>query len=650
MTTSVTGLRNHLTHEHSYVNNSKANEISQKLITQSFFNGDKQSSCGSNVAQMHPTLKTKEDRERFLFFRYIVVWICKDLLPFSTVCAEGFNYFWKKFNSKKHLSLPSRTTIACQALNDAYDVLKRQLIHFLDKSPGNGVITFDSWTDSHKRVGYITFTYHFINDEWKMQSTVLKTTHFEHPHTANNIRNHISQLFDEYHLQDKNIIFVTDGGSNVKAACVPLKKKRLSCVAHQLNRLIQHDLMEKNKVRIEPIITLIEKLRKIQRALVYKYEQLKNIYERDKHEQIFLMLEQFEMIEEEWVCNEKFIDGIDFDVGSFNGLKSFSTVRWGCIYILVKFHCDHIGIVKKCLQDNERYELILNANETMLLSHLVELLEVFHTITKFIQGDSYATHNLLPIFYTEAEAALTKIIERNSIDINYNAEMSGESTIRTAAEILLSNLANRLALTAESICAAIIDPAMQHLPIIDEWLEKNGKKNSAFNIHNSAFYICYLHITYAYELGFTRVSLIEKIGRDYNVNIACDETTASSNPIKSSDGPSSSEAKRAKYIESLLQSHCPNSIRSNNTLEFEIHSFMDAPTYTDPLKFWHKYEKNYPKLSKVAKVILSWPITTAKSEASFSISGCLLRSRRASIVPSRAEKVLLIHDNFHLMK
>lgn len=479
-TTSVTGLRNHLVQEHSYVNSSKANEISQKLITQSFFNGDNQSSCGSNVAQMHPTLKTKEDRERFLFFRYLVVWICRDLLPFSTVCADGFTYFWNKFIPKKHLSLPSRTTIACQALNDAYDVIKRQLLHFLEKTPANGVITFDSWTDSHKRIGYITFTYHFINDEWKMHSTVLKTTYFEHPHTAVNIRTHITRLLDEYHLQDKNIIFVTDGGGNVKAACKLLKKKRLNCVAHQLNRLIQYDLMDKNKFRIEPIITLIEKLRKIQRALIYKYEQLKNIYERDKHEQIFLMLEQLEVIEEEWTCNEQFIDGIDFDVGSFNGLKSFSTIRWGCIYILVKFHRDYLGIVKKCLQDNERYELILNVNETCLLSHLVDLLEVFQTITKFIQGDSYATHNLLPVFYTEAEVALKKIIAKHSIDINDNVIMSGESTIRIAAEILLTNLANRLEITAESICAAIVDPAMQHLAIIDEWLQKHGKKSSTF--------------------------------------------------------------------------------------------------------------------------------------------------------------------------
>lgn len=482
LTTSVTGLRNHLVQEHSYVNSSKANEISQKLISQSFFNGNNQSSSSSNVVQTHPTLKTKEDRERFLFFRHIVVWICRDLMPFNTVCADGFNFFWNKFNTKKHLSLPSRTTIACQALNDTYDVIKRQLFHFLEKTPVHGAITFDSWTDSHKRIAYVTFTYHFINDEWKMHSSVLKTTYFEQPHTADNLRTHIIRLLDEYNLQEKNIIYVTDGGSNVKAACKLLKKKRLNCVAHQLNRLIQYELMDKNKVRIEPIITLIEKLRKIQRTLIYKYEQLKNIYERDKHEQIFLMLEQFEVIEEEWACSEQIIDGIDFDPGSFNGSKSFSTIRWGCIYILVKFHRDYIGTVKKCLQDNERYELILNANEACLLSHLVELLEVFQTITKFIQGDSYATHNFLPIFYTEAEVALKKLIARHNADINDNANMSRGSTILIAAQILLSNLSNRLEITTESICAAILDPAMQHLPIVDNWLQKNGKKNSKKNI------------------------------------------------------------------------------------------------------------------------------------------------------------------------
>lgn len=111
-----------------------------------------------------------------------------------------------------------------------------------------------------------------------------------------------------------------------------------------------------------------------------------------------------------------------------------------------------------------------------------------------------------------------------------------------------------------------------------------------------------------------------------------------------------SSAKRTKYLESLLLSHCPHTIRNNASVEFELQTFREVPTYTNPLEFWKKHHTTYPKLASVARVVLGWPLTTAASEGSFSVSGCLIRSRRASITPTRVEKVLLIHDNFHLLK
>lgn len=77
--------------------------------------------------------------------------------------------------------------------------------------------------------------------------------------------------------------------------------------------------------------------------------------------------------------------------------------------------------------------------------------------------------------------------------------------------------------------------------------------------------------------------------------------------------------------------------------------FKEAPSYTDPLAFWKQHSKAYPKLAAVANVVLTFPLTTSKSEGSFSVSGCTIRSRRSSITPTRVEKVLFIHDNFQLV-
>lgn len=451
------------------------------MLLTSFFN-----KSVSTVQQTeHPTLKTKEDRERYIFFRFLVLWICRDLLPFNMVCGEGFNMFWKKFNPKRHLTLPSRTTIAGQALDDSYQCIKQQLIDCLKMAQLHGAMTFDCWTDSHKRVSYITFTYHFIDKDWNIFNTVLKTAHFEAPHTSQRIKEFYFNVLNEFHLKNKKILCITDGGSNVKTACTLSKVRRLNCMAHQINRLIQFDLLDKKKDEVKPFCEVIEKLRKIQRALIYKYDELKRIYEKDQNERIFVMLEHMEAIDEDWAASEQCIDSCDTaSNGSYNGLKSFSVVRWSCVHNLVRFHSDYASTIHKCLQDNARYELILTKNETEHISELIELLKVFHTFTKFIQGNTYPTQNLLPIFYTEVETSLKNIVEQYSngdvIDNDIGSFIADdilvneEPVIVKAAKILLDNIESRLELTAESIVAAIVDPAMQHLQIIDRWLRKNS--------------------------------------------------------------------------------------------------------------------------------------------------------------------------------
>lgn len=148
--------------------------------------------------------------------------------------------------------------------------------------------------------------------------------------------------------------------------------------------------------------------------------------------------------------------------------------------------------------------------------------------------------------------------------------------------------------------------------------------------------------------GITRIAAINRICEEYEILI---ETEPEDNPINIMDNvEQSSQGKRFKLIDSLMSKHCPNMSRNNRSLEFEVETFRDAPMYSDVLEFWRKHNKTYPKMAKVAKVLLGQPLTTAKSEGEFSVSGCLIRKRRASITPTRVEKVLLIHDNFFLLK
>lgn len=119
----------------------------------------------------------------------------------------------------------------------------------------------------------------------------------------------------------------------------------------------------------------------------------------------------------------------------------------------------------------EKYELILNRREMALLDCVIELLDIFNVFTTFIQANSYPTMNSFVLFYAEIRDRLDKAIANNHDDV-----------IIRAANVLKANLDKRLPLTCEFIGAALIDPRMQRLPIIQEWLNTNGMFIIIFSI------------------------------------------------------------------------------------------------------------------------------------------------------------------------
>lgn len=105
----------------------------------------------------------------------------------------------------------------------------------------------------------------------------------------------------------------------------------------------------------------------------------------------------------------------------------------------------------------------------------------------------------------------------------------------------------------------------------------------------------------------------------------------------------------SSLVSSLLHKHLKYD-QNTSTLGEEISRFQNlAHSDDDILVFWEKNANNFPKLARIAKVVLSIPLTSAKAESAFSIAGSVIRKKRASITPFRAEKTLFIHDNYDLI-
>lgn len=368
--------------------------------------------------------------------------------------------------------------------------------------PDHCCIAFDMWTDNYRRVSYITYTCHLITDEWKLQSRILKTSMFEHPHTSRRIEENFNAVIAEYSLQEKEIISVVDGAINVNRTVDDMGLIKIGCIAHSINRLIQFDLFEKGE-GIKEATNVIKRLRRIQQALLYRYGELTNIAKAERQKQIFDLLEEITAAEEALEADERFnIEDLTRGPASMEALKSISSVRWNCIFKMCNAHFQNSGecyvyitmfiavktfqknvfrhfkcwkmfhsfnhfifiaVIKKCLEHHAAYDLILSRTEIGLLGRIVEVLDVFNTFTKYIQGNSYPTLNSLILFYVEIKQKLEEI-QRDSIC----------EVINRMINILLENLDNRFKLTDVYIAAAILDPSSQHLPIINIWLRDKG--------------------------------------------------------------------------------------------------------------------------------------------------------------------------------
>lgn len=144
--------------------------------------------------------------------------------------------------------------------------------------------------------------------------------------------------------------------------------------------------------------------------------------------------------------------------------------------------------------------------------------------------------------------------------------------------------------------------------------------------------------------GLTRKEVLESIIDDHE--IVLDNSTINQNNRNSSE--TSSIQNDTTTRQELLRRH--SIISAESSLEVEIQRFMERRDSIDNiLHFWKENMVLYPKLAKIAKVLLEIPATTSKSESAFSIAGCLIRSKRAKIEPYRAERVLFIHDNYYLI-
>jgi hypothetical protein len=178
--------------------------------------------------------------------------LAKDILPISTVDKPGFKAMLQRFNPR--YQVPSRnyfTRVSIPALVSEVKGAIELKIEGGELEFFSG--TTDLWTSTAGHP-YLTFTCHFINPHWELQSLCLQTHYMPEDHTAVNIQEALSETLHQWKLAESQLVGITsDSGSNVKLACELLKWKRLSCFGHNLNLAVEKGL---NDARVQRVLRL----------------------------------------------------------------------------------------------------------------------------------------------------------------------------------------------------------------------------------------------------------------------------------------------------------------------------------------------------------------------------------------------------------
>ncbi|XP_055709049.1 E3 SUMO-protein ligase ZBED1-like [Phlebotomus papatasi] len=549
---------------------------------------------------VHNANKTIADKYRI--GRELALLVCRTLTSFSFVTDEAFQDFVIKIGGVKDRSdFPSRSTISRQCLDDIYSRCYSDLKALIECKMGEtGSITTDMWTDGYKKVSYITMTLHFIAADMQLINVTLSTQSIHGSHTGENLSKEIEKVLMDFNLLGKNLIFVTDGGSNVIKATRLLGYQRQPCIAHALHRLVMKDLMEDQRiVRLKEIVST---LKGIYRALSSKKPELEKMFKAKENEKMWEhFLENCAKIGDEEDSAEQFFTFEWETLGSYTSLKKMCETRWSSMLLMIDSYVKSQDLYQEAIMKIKRFDLLLADNDLTILKEVIPVLEIFANATKLLEGSNYSTINLGLLVYKEIQNSLVDLQKKST-----KSEIQA-----TMCEILKNHLEKRYKVTEEMLLGALLDPTLQHLPAIEEWLKENNFESRS-------------------DFLFSKIN---------------DENG------KEPDLPLHENVDSKSIRLALANKHLPQNNPACTTLREEYASFKCVKDRVeDPLEWWSAKRSVFPVLSEKVRNVFCIPLTSAPSERNFSSAGGVITQKRSRLSPSTASKILLIHDNYKTLQ
>ena len=467
---------------------------------------------------------------------------CRDLQPFSMIEDAGFRNFLLQNAIIKHIDeLPTADAISRSALNDIYDATFEVVRTKISQAPYTVSMTADMWTDNYRRRSYITFTLHFYDCDYNLQSLTLRTALFDISHTGEHVKNAMDITAAKFGLVNKKIVYVTDNGANIVKACRLAKVERAGCIAHALHNLITHDGIA-NTAEVQDIVA---KARELVKTFTYKTDLLLKEGEKVMQENLQAML---------YDDNEGDIHNIQYgddpvidNNGNTNRLKRDSATtlkkdcptRWNSVLTMLQSVVKNRENIERCLAGLRLFTKLPSDDEWQLMKDICDFLLV-------LSGSDYTTSSVALLFRADCASAL-------------QCSDSDNDTLKKLKNNMREKFDYRFPITEIHVCAAMLDPSQRNLSVVQEYLLDQDISGVHFLNNMIQKFVCE-------ETAVNATDELNPVGND--------ET----------EEPTSSQVWKKAQLD-LISKHAAASI-SNTERELQQFRCLSAMTCDDVARWW----------------------------------------------------------------
>lgn len=218
-------------------------------------------------------------------------------IPFNQAENSYFIDWLKRYGVIENIKdAPSSKALSNTGLERLYKSVQDGMIELLKDSPKYIVAVFDCWMDCSKR-HFFAIILRFLTSKFQIIELVVAFRCLEYK-TADSELKILNDCLQDYQLQEKELIAVSDKGSDMLRLCRLKSIDRLDCCAHGLHNLLNTDVIPK----VRSVKELLSKLRKILSAMRYRLSDIKTDFAIEADSQKAKLLLKFSEMGKCLIC------------------------------------------------------------------------------------------------------------------------------------------------------------------------------------------------------------------------------------------------------------------------------------------------------------------------------------------------------------